>query len=306
MDLAQLSETLQRDAGWVVFLNVLLEQGGLPVPAVPTLMLAGSLATSALQLAGVWGAAIAASVIADLLWYVFGRLFGYRVLRGLCKISINPGSCVSQTEARFVRWGLKSLLVAKFIPGFSTVAPPIAGALRLALPGFLIASAAGAAIWSGAGLAAGWLLRAQVQAAISVLDQHAARALTAILVVVGLWISWKLWKKYEFRKLSLLPKITAEELFAALQTPNPPWMLDLRGATLIAQAGLVAGATVTDQSRLIQTVRAWPKDQSIVTFCACPEDASAIQAAHTLRQAGYHFVKPLAGGYQAWVECAKR
>ena len=83
-------------------------------------------------------------------------------------------------------------------------------------------------------------------------------------------------------------------------------MLDLRGATLIAQAGLVAGATVTDQSRLIQTVRAWPKDQSIVTFCACPEDASAIQAAHTLRQAGYHFVKPLEGGYQAWVDRAKR
>ena len=156
MDLTQLSAYLERDAAWVVFLNVLLEQAGLPVPAVPTLLMAGSIAASGGQLGLVLLAATVGSLIADAFWYAIGRRYGYQVLAGLCKISINPGSCVSQTEARFMRWGLKSLVIAKFIPGFSTVAPPIAGALRMPLPGFLIASAIGAALWAGIALVAGW------------------------------------------------------------------------------------------------------------------------------------------------------
>ncbi|KAB2965774.1 DedA family protein, partial [Zoogloea sp.] len=143
MDIAQLQQTLQRDAVTVVFLNVLLQQLGLPVPAVPTLLLAGSLTAGPGQLGAMLAAATLASVLADWLWYGMGRRFGYRVLAGLCRLSINPASCVSQTEARFVRWGLSSLVVAKFVPGFSTVAPPIAGALRMALPGFLAAAGAG-------------------------------------------------------------------------------------------------------------------------------------------------------------------
>ncbi|HEX6733730.1 MAG TPA: hypothetical protein VF096_02860, partial [Azonexus sp.] len=96
MDLAQITDSLQRDAVWVVFVNVLLQQAGLPVPAVPTLLLAGSLALSSGQLAQMLLAAALASVLADWLWYLAGRAFGYRVLAGLCRLSINPGSCVSQ------------------------------------------------------------------------------------------------------------------------------------------------------------------------------------------------------------------
>lgn len=159
MEISQISQALRQDAIWVVFLNVLLQQIGLPVPAIPTLLLAGSLAATPSQLGKVLAAAIVASVVADWIWYVAGRTFGYRVLAGLCKLSINPGSCVSQTEARFIRWGVSSLVVAKFIPGFSTVAPPIAGALRMALPGFLLAAGIGAGLWAGLALGAGWVLR---------------------------------------------------------------------------------------------------------------------------------------------------
>ncbi|NMG77625.1 DedA family protein, partial [Aromatoleum diolicum] len=144
MDLSQITEAIQRDAVWVVFANVLLQQLGLPVPAVPTLLVAGSLAASSGQAGTMLVAAVAASVIADWIWYLAGRAFGYRVLSGLCRLSLNPDSCVSQTEARFVRWGVWSLVVAKFIPGFSTVAPPIAGSLRMPLTGFLLAAGAGA------------------------------------------------------------------------------------------------------------------------------------------------------------------
>src|SRR5574337_2226853 len=129
MDVQEITDALRRDAVTVVFVNVLLQQLGLPVPAVPTLLMAGSLIFGSAQAAAVVGAAVVASVLADLGWYGAGRAFGYRVLSGLCRLSINPASCVSQTEGRFARWGLASLVVAKFVPGFSTVAPPIAGAL---------------------------------------------------------------------------------------------------------------------------------------------------------------------------------
>ncbi len=301
MELSQISESLQRDAVWVVFLNVLLQQAGLPVPAVPTLLLAGSLAVSSSQLANILAAAIVASVIADWMWYLAGRAFGYRVLSGLCKLSINPGSCVSQTEARFVRWGLGSLVVAKFIPGFSTVAPPIAGSLRMALPGFLLAAAAGAALWAGLALGAGWILRREVQTVISALDEQAGSVFVVVVGIAAIWLGWKLWQKYRFRQWSAVPHITPVELLAAMEARQPLLLLDLRGASMVAETGPIVGATVAEHDRLLDAVGDWPTSQPIVTLCACPEDAGAVQAARRLLAAGYLSVRPLKGGYEAWL-----
>lgn len=301
MEFSQLSESLQRDAVWVVFLNVLLQQAGLPVPAVPTLLLAGSLAVSSSQLANILVAAIVASVIADWMWYLAGRAFGYRVLSGLCKLSINPGSCVNQTEARFVRWGLGSLVVAKFIPGFSTVAPPIAGSLRMALPGFLLAAAAGAALWAGLALGTGWVLRREVQTVINALDKQAGSVGLVLAGVAAIWLGWKLWQKYRFRQWSAVPHITPPELLAIMESDQPLLLLDLRGASMVAEAGPIVGATVAEHDRLLDAVGDWPRDQPIVTLCACPEDAGAVQAARRLLDAGYLSVRPLKGGYEAWL-----
>ena len=306
MEVSQLSEVLQRDAVWVVFINVMLQQIGLPVPAIPTLLLAGSLAATPGQLGKILAAAILASVIADWIWYSAGRAFGYRVLAGLCRISINPGSCVSQTEARFVRWGVGSLVIAKFIPGFSTVAPPIAGSLRMGLPGFLLAAASGAALWAGLALGTGWVLHAEVQNIISLLDQHSGSVLLVGLSLVGFWVVWKLWQKYRFHKLAALPHITPGELLAAMSTEQPVLLLDLRGPRMIAEAGAIYGATVAEQDHLLDAVGQWPKAQPIVTLCACPEDAGAVHAARQLLNAGYLSVRPLRGGYEAWLVAIDR
>ena len=306
MDITQISQTLREDAVTVVFVNVLLQQIGLPIPAVPTLLLAGSLATTSGSLGKVLAVAILASVIADWIWYLSGKMFGYRVLAGLCKLSINPSSCVSQTEARFIRWGVSSLVVAKFIPGFSTVAPPIAGALRMNQLGFLLAAGIGAGLWAGIALGAGWLLQDTVQSAIATLDRHASQALVLILVVFGIWLGWKLWQKYRFRKFCAVPHITPDELIAALGSDAPPLVLDLRGATMIAETGPIVGAKVAEHDFLHDAVGDWPKDHPIVTLCACPEDAGAVQAARNLLNAGYLSVKPLKGGYEAWLAAQVR
>jgi membrane protein DedA with SNARE-associated domain/rhodanese-related sulfurtransferase len=249
----------------------------------------------------VLAAAVIASIVADWLWYGAGRSFGYRVLAGLCRLSINPASCVSQTEARFMRWGIPSLVVAKFIPGFSTVAPPIAGALRMSLPGFLVAAGTGAVLWAGLALGAGWLLREAVPDVIAALDRNTAGAALVVAVALGIWVAWKLWQMHRFRKLAAVPHVTPAELLTALDSDEPPLLIDLRGAIMAAEMGPIPRAVVAELDRLEHAVRDWPKDRPIVTLCACPQDAGAVHAARRLLDQGFVSVRPLKGGYDAWL-----
>jgi len=301
MNAADIAAAVERNAVPVVFPNVLMQQLGLPVPAVPTLLLTGSLALGPQPLGQVLAAAVLASVLADAAWYGAGRAFGYRVLSGLCTLSINPASCVSQTEARFVRWGLPSLVVAKFVPGFSTVAPPITGALRIPIAGFLLAAGIGALLWAGLALGTGWLMRGAVPGLIADLDRHGGFAAAAVGAALGSWLAWKLWQRRRFRRLAALPQVTAAKLRRAMATEQPPLLLDLRGASMIAQTGPIAGAVVTEHDLLEQAVRDWPKHRTVVTLCACPQDAGAIEAAQRLLAQGYLDVRPLKGGYDAWI-----
>ena len=301
MDIAAITQALQRDALWVVFMNVLLQQIGLPVPAVPTLLVAGSLAASSGLAGQMLAAAVLASVLADGVWYLAGRAFGYRVLSGLCKLSINPGSCVSQTEGRFIRWGAWSLIAAKFIPGFSTVAPPIAGSLRMPPVRFIAAAGAGAALWAGTAIFTGWWLRAEVKTALQALTSHTGATLAVVVGLLGGWLLWKLWQKYRFERSAAIAHITPPELMQALASGNPPALLDFRGAAQIARDGPIERATPATLDDLPTLARRWPKDHGLVTLCSCPQDATAVQAAHVLMKLGYTSVRPLAGGYDAWM-----
>lgn len=302
MDITPITEAIQRDPVWVVFVNVLLQQLGLPLPAVPTLLVAGSLAVSSGQAGQMLAAAVLASVLSDWIWYLAGRAFGYRVLSALCKLSINPGSCVSETEGRFIRWGVWSLVVAKFIPGFSTVAPPIAGSLRMPLPSFIAAAGLGAALWAGAAIFAGWWLRAELNTALNTIGRHGGTALVVVALALGVWLVWKLWQKYRFEQLAAISHITPLELTQALASETPPLLLDFRGAALIAQEGLIERATLARLDDLPQAVGPWPKDRGVVTLCACPQDATAVRAARVLMKLGYTSVRPLKGGYDTWVK----
>jgi len=153
--------------GWgvgVVVLNVFLDQVGLPVPAVPTLLVVGALAADdrLLGLQLFVGGSLAC-LVPDLGWYLAGRVYGSRVMKTLCRISLNPDSCVSQTQLRFERWGPGAILFAKFVPGLAIIAPPLAGATGMAWPRFLLLSSSSAMLWVGLILSAGALLKPQIQ-----------------------------------------------------------------------------------------------------------------------------------------------
>ncbi|GAA5177410.1 DedA family protein/thiosulfate sulfurtransferase GlpE [Niveibacterium umoris] len=302
MDNAEIARALQQQGAFLVFANVLLQQLGLPVPAVPTLIAAGSLALGAPSLALMLAAAVLASVLADAVWYFAGRFFGYRVLNGLCRLSLNPASCVNQTESRFLRWGLWSLVVAKFIPGFATVAPPIAGALRMPLARFLFAAALGAGLWAGLALLAGALLRGQIEVLVALALRYGFNALLILGAALALWLAWKLWLRQRFERLAAMPHISPSDLRAMLVAGQPVRMVDLRGATLRAETGELQDFVVADYSAasLAAAVAQWPQDALVVTLCACPEDAGAVHAAKEIKALGYRNVRPLEGGFDAW------
>src|SRR6476659_2278899 len=159
----------------LVGLNVLLQQLGLPIPAVPTMMLAGALAVAGcIDVTSAFVLSVVASLVADLLWFWAGRRYGYPVLRFLCRISLSPDTCVRQTEGIFERWGFFSVVVASLNTGFSTVAPPIAGALRMSIAAFAAASAASAALWVGAAMVVGVVFASQIEFVLAWIQSHLA------------------------------------------------------------------------------------------------------------------------------------
>ena len=140
----------------ILFAFVSAEQVGLPIPAVPVLLGVGALAgTGQMSVALALGVALVASLPADVVWYELGRRRGGRVLGWLCRISLEPDSCVRRTETVFARRGAGALLIAKFFPGLSTLALPLGGIVGIARHRFLVLDAAGALVWAGAWLALG-------------------------------------------------------------------------------------------------------------------------------------------------------
>jgi membrane protein DedA with SNARE-associated domain/rhodanese-related sulfurtransferase len=286
---------------WFVGANVLLQQLGLPVPAVPTLVVAGALAAAG-KIGGiaVLAAAVAASVVADLVWFVAGRRYGYQVLRLLCRISLSPDTCVRQTEGIFERWGFYSLVLSKFIPGFSTVGPPMAGALRMSVTRFLAASAASAGLWAGAALVAGWIFAAQVDYVLAWMTMHLLAATLWIVAALALYIGWKALQRWRLARFVHSARISVDELRERLAADDPPIVIDI-GSTLAHQSRPhIAGAKLMDLDRVARESAAFPADREIVFYCACPNEESSKRAAQILRAKGFTRVRPLIGGIDAW------
>src|SRR5215472_13847627 len=155
----------------LVFINVLALQAGLPLPAYPTLIVAGAYAATGGS--PVWqlvSVGIVAALVADTGWYMAGRRFGMRILSLLCRVSLSQDTCVRQTEAIFQRFGPASMLFAKFVPGFASVATALAGALRLNYLKFLLFDAGGAGLWVGVAVTLGYVFRDAIGGVINTLS----------------------------------------------------------------------------------------------------------------------------------------
>jgi membrane protein DedA with SNARE-associated domain/rhodanese-related sulfurtransferase len=285
-----------------VFLNVLVEQGGAPIPAYPTLVITGALANrgeySPFMLLGV---AVAAALIADFGWYWAGRRYGRKVLSTLCRISLSPDSCVRQTELIFSRWGALSLLFAKFIPGFASVASALAGTTGTSRAGFILFDGLGAALWAGSAIYIGSLFSTTIDDLLGVLEQLGKGGMLLLLAALIIFIASKWWQRYLFLKSLRMARISVNELYDMLQNGERPTIVDVR-TPASQQEGRIPGA-VTISDDLVQTfVADVPTNREVIVYCACPNEASAARIAMLLMKQGYHRVRPLHGGIDAWVE----
>lgn len=288
---------------WIVAAAVAIDQLGIPIPSIPTLLLAGSLiAGGELSGVGILAAATLASIPADLLWFEIGRRRGHAVLGLLCRISLEPDSCVRTTRESFERRGPATLLFAKFLPGLQTVAPPLAGAGGMGIGRFVAFDAAGALIFNGAFLLAGYLLRDQIEGFLALLAAFGTRLATVIGISIVVWIAWKFYQRQRFLHLLRVARIDVDTLGSLLASDAPPIVYDLRDRLAIeAQAQRVPGARVIRIDELDARHAEIPRDREIVLYCACPNEATAARVALMLKKRGIDRVRPLTGGIEAWL-----
>ena len=286
----------------LVFFNVLVEQTGVPVPAVPTLVVAGALAASAqLSLGGVLLVTLLACLLADLMWYWAGRHFGAGVMRTLCRISLSPDTCVRKSERHFQRWSGQVLLVAKFVPGLSTVAPPMVGAMGLPVSRFVLLDGLGSLLWAGVAAGLGYMFHAQIDRVLAALANAGTVALAGVFSLFALYILAKWWQRRRLLRALRMARITADELNHAMHDRNAPLVIDARSEmSRMLDTRIIPGAMLADVSGADWSLRDIPLDHELVIYCNCPNEVSAAKVAKAMMERGYRHVRPLQGGLDAW------
>jgi membrane protein DedA with SNARE-associated domain/rhodanese-related sulfurtransferase len=282
----------------VLFIAVLAEQIGLPIPAVPFLIAAGALAgTGQMALGVVILTAVAAALIGDQIWFELGRRRGRPVLNWLCRISLEPTSCVRRTEDFFARHGMRALVVAKFIPGLSTIAPPLAGIVGIRTPQYLLYNGLGTVLWAGSGIGLGFVFSDQLGEAVSVISHLGPTIILILAGIVGTYLAYKVLHRY--RGMRLVPRLTAQQLFDKIATGQEPVIIDLRGSDGLHEPP-IPGSLSRSLEEVIARHHELPTDRDVILYCACPQDAASVHTAWKLREKGLVRVWALTGGIEAW------
>ena len=262
-------EVLVRYGYAVVFAAVFGEQIGLPFPSEPFLMAAGALAAAGrLNPTALLSAITIASLIADVIWYWLGRVGGGRVLGWLCRISLEPDSCVRRTERVFTSHGARSLLIAKFVPGFSMVAPPLAGIVGMPFLHFVVFTGLGGVLWGGAYLGLGWVFSAQLEAVAAYAEELGSGALVITGLALGGYVAWKYIGRRRFLRKLRIARISPEALKAKLDKGDDLIVVDVRDRIdFETEPTIIPGALHLSIDELDARHREIPREREIVLYC---------------------------------------
>lgn len=287
---------------FILFLWVLAEQLGVPVPSAPLLITTGTLsATHQMDLLLALFVVVLACLISDTIWYYMGKRYGGAVVRLLCRLAMESNTCVKKTEGYFSRNGERALLLAKFIPGLSTVAAPIAGQTGMAMRSFLLYDATGSLLWALAfmlgGRFFGDFLKHHPNAFPSV--SHTA-GVVFVLLLVGFLI-YRFVRQRAFIKEMRAARVEPDELKQMLDQHQQVYIVDLRHPLdYLPDPRTIPGAVLLTPDKLVERTDSIPRDRDVVLFCTCPSEATAAKMALTLRKAGVYRVRPLRGGFDEW------
>ena len=286
----------------VVFAAVFVEQMGIPLPAAPWLLAAGALAVAGKMH---WLVALASaafgSVLADVIWFYLGRYGGARVLNFLCRVSLEPDSCVRRTQDIFTRYGMRGVVAAKFIPGVSTLAPPMAGLSGVNAGRFFFFDTLGSLLYAGCFIVLGIVFAHQLEQVISALASLGSGALALLAGIVVLYLGYKYLQRRRLLKDLRMARITVDELHQQQERGDPVVILDLRShAELERDPILIRGALHMTMDEVKVRQQEIPRDRDIVLYCSCPNEVTSARVALLLHQQGIQRVRPLLGGIDAW------
>jgi membrane protein DedA with SNARE-associated domain/rhodanese-related sulfurtransferase len=296
----QVQDILRHGYLWL-FLAALLERLGLPLLVTPVMIAAGAVAgIGDLSLFGIVLVAVVAAEIGDLVWYELGRTRGSSVLRLLCKISLEPDSCVRRSEDSFARHTSSSLLYSKFVPGVGRLVGPIAGMSGMSRRRFLIINALGSVLWAVVFALVGYIPARKLP--IDVLLETAAGWLLLLLVAaLAANVVWKYVQRRKFIRSLRISRMTVQELKAALDRGERPFVVDLRHKLeFLVNPRTVSTAIRIAPDELPLRHAEIPRDREVVLYCTCPSEATSAKVALDLKKIGIVRVRPLAGGLKAW------
>jgi membrane protein DedA with SNARE-associated domain/rhodanese-related sulfurtransferase len=302
--MTEILEFLARHGPSVLFAAVFVEQMGVPLPAAPWLLAAGALSVtgkphwSVALMAGACG-----SLLADFIWFYLGRYGGQRILNLLCRISLEPDSCVRRTQDLFTKYGMKGVMAAKFIPGLSTLAPPMAGNSGMKAPRFFFFDGLGSLFYTGSFVLIGALFSRQLDQVLGALDSLGSGALAVVAGLIAVYIGHKYYQRRRLLKELRMARITVDELHQKLDAGENVIILDLRSkAEMERNPSLIRGARHVTMDELKAHPEGFPRDRDIVLYCSCPNEVSSARMALLLQQNGFGRVRPLLGGIDAWRE----
>jgi membrane protein DedA with SNARE-associated domain/rhodanese-related sulfurtransferase len=298
-ELQQLNET---HGLLLVFVNVLLEQLGLPVPAYPTLIVTGALAMQSKPLLGAGVVfAIIACLIADSAWYWAGKRFGGTLLKSICKISLSQDTCVRQGLTVYQRVGVRALLLSKFLPGAGALVTTVAGMSGTPYGVFVRYSLAGSFIWAGSAILLGMLFSDAIMPILDWLTGYVPLALAVVFGALAVFIAWKYWKRRRLLwRTAQVPRITVPELLALRDTDDAPVVIDVRPSFHVTDQKGIPGALAIGLEEPLAPWVTQLGDVDMVIYCACPNELSAALLAEKLRAHGLTKGKALIGGLDAW------
>ena len=252
-----------------LFSYILAVQSGLPVPSDPLLLIMGALAGDHLySLTASLSLALVAALIGDTLWYEIGRVRGRSVLRLLCKLSLEPDTCVRTTESAFEKRGAGTLLFAKFVPGMSLVSMPLCGMTGMPRWRFLLLDAAGTSLWAFAYLFAGFIFHRQVNAVIIFLGLLGRRAGMVVVLLLALYVGFKFLQRWLLIRELRVNRITPEELAELLRSGEKVTVVDLRHPSEIEREGIkLTGALILRPDDLRSRSHEIPRENEIILYC---------------------------------------
>jgi membrane protein DedA with SNARE-associated domain/rhodanese-related sulfurtransferase len=287
---------------FLIFAWVLVEQVGIPLPATPLLLAAGALsATEHMNFPFALVSGALACMIADTSWFFFGRRYGNSVLRLLCKFSLESTTCVRRTHDSFGRRGAYTLLFAKFVPGLSIVAPPVAGQSGMSLFRFIAFDAAGSFIWVGSLLLAGRLFGDLLDKDPRMLNWAGHFGGALLILGVLIFLGMRIYRRQMlFRKLRTA-RLEPIDLKRMLDAGEEVYIVDLRHPLeLVPDPFTLPGAHHLSPDALALRSTEIPTDRDVVLYCTCPSEATAARTALTLHKLGIDRVRPLRGGFDEW------